>query len=150
MGLLDDIKPMLAQAVSVSEDFIDAIDLRLQSLGYTLQDNDPWLVSFMAQKVAKEILTKCNLSEIPKGLEEIAIDMICGEFLLNKKGSGQLAGFEADINAALLKQTESGDTSVTFAVEATTSPEQRLDLVIAHLINYGKTEFANFRKLRWT
>jgi hypothetical protein len=90
------------------------------------------------------------VTAIPDGLNQIAIDMVCGEFLLAKKGSGQLGGFKVDLNSAALKQTSSGDTSVTFAVESLKSNEQRLDFLISWLMNVDRAQFATCRRLKWT
>jgi hypothetical protein len=148
-GLLDDVKLMILQ-IGLTDDFVDDVDLRLASLGYTVQDSDSWAVAFAINKVVNEIRNSCNITVIPEGLIPVAIDMVCGEFLLAKKGSGQLDGFAADLNSAALKQVREGDTDVAFAIESIKSPEQRLNAVIDYLINYGKAQFATYRRIKWT
>jgi hypothetical protein len=106
-------------------------------------------VIFVIDKVANTIKNACNVSNIPEGLYQVAVDMVCGEFLLAKKGSGELQGFEMDLAQAVLKQVQEGDTNVTFGVESSLSPEQRLNAAIDYLINYGKNQFVTYRRLKW-
>ena len=43
-----------------------------------------------------------------------------------------------------------GDTNTVFAVgEGSLTPEQRFDLLVEHLLNYGRREFSCYRKIRW-
>ena len=128
-------------------DMLDIID-RLKSLGFVADDNDEWGLTFIIDKVTNHIKNECNVSAIPEELREIAIDMACGEFLMVKKASGRLDGFEVNLNALMVKTVAEGDTSVTHAVDKTLSPEERLDAVIGHLLNQ-KPQLLAFRKLRW-
>jgi len=128
----------------------DDIIKRLASLGYTFnEDRDGWVIGFLVDKVTNTIKNETNLTEIPEGLHQIAVDMVCGEFLKAKKASGDLGGFEIDLDSAMLKQKSQGDTSFSFAVDKMQSAEERLDTVIDHLLNYGKPQFLAFRRLKW-
>jgi len=130
----------------VREDII----LRLASLGYTFDgEKDGWVIGFIIDKVTNTIKNETNLSEIPEGLYQIAVDMACGEFLKAKKASGDLGGFEINLDSAMLKQKSQGDTSFSFAVDKMQSAEERLDAVINHLLNYGKPQFLAFRRFKW-
>jgi hypothetical protein len=126
------------------------IKQRLESLGYTFDVADEWVLNFLIEKVTNTIKNECNVTAIPEGLNQVAVDMVCGEFLLMKKGSGQLDGFNVDLNTAVLKQVQEGDTNVVFAVDQTASAEQRLDALIYYLMNYGKNQFITYRRLKWT
>jgi hypothetical protein len=128
---------------------LDDVISRLQSLGYTVQESDSWAITFVIDKVVNTIKNACNVKTIPEGLYQVAVDMVCGEFLLAKKGSGALQGFEMDLAQAVLKQVQEGDTNVTFGVESSLSPEQRLNAAIDYLINYGKNQFVTYRRLKW-
>lgn len=122
---------------------------RLESLGYTLKETDDWMISFAAQKVENTIKNDCNVNSIPDGLKNVAVDMICGEFLYSLKNSGKLEGFDLEV---ALKSVQAGDTTVTFAVgqgQSSKTPEQRLDALFSYLITYGKGEFACYRKIKW-
>ena len=122
---------------------------RLDSLSYTVKERDNWLIGFIIDKVTNTIKNKTNTKEIPAGLRQIAIDMACGEFLKSKKASGDLDGFNIDIDAVMLSKQSQGDTSVSFAVDKTQSAEERLDALIEHLLNYGKSELMRFRRFIW-
>jgi len=128
----------------------DDVIKRLTSLGYTFNEaKDGWVIGFVIDKVTNLIKNECNISEIPDGLYQIAVDMVCGEFLKAKKASGDLGGFAAELNSAALQKESQGDTSFSWAVDKTQSAEERLDSLIAHLLNYGKPQLLRFRRLIW-
>jgi len=130
----------------VKEDIVK----RLTSLGYTFNaDKDGWVIGFVIDKVTNLIKNETNLAEIPEGLYQIAVDMICGEFLKAKKASGDLGGFVIDLNTAALQKESQGDTSFSWAVDKTQSAEERLDALIEHLLNYGRPQFLRFRRFLW-
>ena len=127
-----------------------SIILRLASLGYTFnEEKDGWVIGFIIDKVTNQIKNETNFSEIPEGLYQIAVDMACGEFLMGKKASGDLDGFDIDLAVAILQKETQGDTSFSWAVDKTLSEEERLDCLIEHLLNYGKPQFLSFRRLKW-
>lgn len=144
--LLNTIIPILSGS-SLSDQFLLTVLNRLESLGYTLKATDDWMISFAVQKVENTIKNECNVDSIPDGLFNIAVDMVCGEFLFSLKQSGKLEGFDLD---AALKTVQTGDTTVTFAVEKSSmSPEQRLNNLLSFLMNNGRSEFICYRKIRW-
>ena len=116
---------------------------RLESLGYLVHEGDELTLKFLIGKVTQTIKNECNVSAIPKGLWYIAVDMVCGEFLMMKKGSGQLNGLDVD---AAVRQIQEGDTSVTYAI-----PDEQitLDWLIKHLMTDGQEQFLKFRRLAW-
>ena len=106
-------------------------------------------MAFSVQKVENTIKNDCNVSKIPNGLINIAIDMAVGEFLLVKKtfSPDDIAGL--DLSTAV-KQIQEGDTNVTFAAgEGSLTAEQRLENLINYLLTYGKGEFVHYRRLIW-
>lgn len=120
---------------------------RLESFGYEVTEADDWMIEFLIQKIENSIKADCNINTIPEELYEIAVDMVVGEFLLNKKSRGQLEGFDLE---AAVKQIHEGDTSVTFAIgDGSKTPEERLDELILYLMNYGKGKFAAYRCIKW-
>lgn len=134
---------------SLGASFVYDVGKLLESFGYTLQDGDDWLLGFCIQKVENSIKNECNVSSVPCGLKKVASQMVVGEFLFAKKGIGQLQGLEIDIDAAV-KQIQEGDTNVTFAFgNGSMTPEQRLDMLIAFLMQNGKSQFVHYRRLRW-
>jgi hypothetical protein len=99
--------------------------------------------------VKSTIRNEINWQEVPDGLENIAVDMAAGEFLLAKKtfAPDDLTGFDLDY---AVKQIKTGDTDTVFATgEGSQTPEQRLTTFINYLLSYGKAEFSSFRRLRW-
>lgn len=126
---------------------LEVVTERLASFGYVVTENDSWMLDFIIQKVENSIKNDCNIDSVPEGLHEVAVDMVVGEFLLNKKSKGQLEGFDLD---AAIKQIKEGDTSVTFAIgEGDSSPEKRLDDLILYLMTYGKGKLVSYRCIKW-
>lgn len=118
---------------------------RLKSLGYEVQSNDEWLISFLTKKVTSHVMAYCNIGIIPKLLEPFIVDMICGEFLLNKKDSDNLEGFNLD---SAVKSIQEGDTTVTFS-DGSMTTEQRLNKLIDYLTNERGASLKLFRRLKW-
>lgn len=135
---------------SLEEHFISNVLQRLISFSYIVKKEDTFAIAFCIQKVENRIKNSCNISSIPNGLIEVAIDRICGEFLFSKKQSGKLDvenGF--DIETAL-KQVQVGDTNITFAVgEGAETLETKLNSLITYLLNVGESDFICYRKIKW-
>ena len=128
---------------------LERVKERLQSLGYTVKDSDDIAINFAMQKVENTIKNDCNVSAIPDGLMNIAIDMVVGEFLMSKKtfAPSDLLNFNLD---SAVKQIQEGDTNISFAVgEGSKTDEQRLDSFIDYLLNYDRDEFITYRRFRW-
>lgn len=119
----------------------------LTALGVAGAADDP-LLDIVLNNVQWRIKNLSNLSEIPEGLESLAVSMAVGEYLNMKKGSGQLEGF--DLDAAAVKSIQEGDTNITFALgEGSSTPEQRLNSLIDYLINGRIGEIYRYRRLVW-
>lgn len=128
---------------------LEKVKERLQSFGYTLKDGDEVILNFSIQKVENTIKNDCNVSSIPDGLVNIAVDMAIGEFLTAKKtfSPNDIAGLDLDF---AVKQIQTGDTNTVFATgEGSLTPEQRLSAFISYLLTYGRDEFSCYRKIRW-
>lgn len=118
----------------------------LEAMGIFVVSDDA-LLAFMVKSVTERICNETNLLVIPEGLHYAAVEMVVGEYLSLKKGSGQLDGFDLD---AAIKQIQEGDTSITYAVgEGSTTPEARLDGLISFLTKDRTPEFLRYRKLLW-
>lgn len=127
----------------------DTVKERLKSLGYEVKADEEFALTFCVEKVRSTIKNEINWSDVPEGLEHIAVDMAVGEFLLSKKtfAPGDLTGFDLDY---AVKQIQTGDTNTVFATgEGSMTPEQRLTSFINYLLSYGKGEFNSFRRIRW-
>ena len=119
----------------------------LTALGVAGAADDP-LLDIALNNVQWRIKNLSNLSEIPEGLESLAVSMAVGEYLNMKKCSGQLEGF--DLDAAAVKSIQEGDTNITFALgEGSSTPEQRLNSLIDYLINERIGEIYRYRRLVW-
>ena len=119
----------------------------LTALGVAGAADDP-LLDIALNNVQWRIKNLSNLSEIPEGLESLAVSMAVGEYLNMKKCSGQLEGF--DLDAAAVKSIQEGDTNITFALgEGSSTPEQRLNSLIDYLINGRIGEIYRYRLLVW-
>lgn len=126
---------------------LEDVTKRLASFGYEVTEADTWVLGFIIQKVENYIKDNCNVDVVPEGLHQIAVDMAVGEFLLGKKSTGQLTGFNLE---AAIKQIQEGDTTVTFAYgDGDSTPEKRLDGLISYLMTYGKGSFASYRCVKW-
>lgn len=128
---------------------LNKVKERLQSFGYEVQSGDEAIISFSVQKVENTIRNDCNVSSIPDGLENIAIDMAAGEFLTAKKtfSPDSIAGLDLDY---AVKQIQIGDTNTVFATgEGSLTAEQRLNSFLNYLLTYGRDEFSCFRRIKW-
>ena len=122
---------------------------RLASFGYNVTDADKIALKFIYQKVENHIKNSCNILLIPEGLYHIAVDMTCGNFLLEKKvdNADSLKGFNLD---SAIKSIQEGDTNISFAIgEGSKTPEQRLDALISYLMTYGEKDFVTYRCMVW-
>lgn len=128
---------------------LERVKERIESFGYVLKDGDEAILVFSIQKVTNTIKNDCNVSSVPDGLANIAIDMAIGEFLMTKKtfSPDEIAGL--DLNFAV-KQIQEGDTNTVFATgEGTLTPEQRLNNFLNYLLTHGRDEFSCYRSMRW-
>lgn len=131
---------------------IETIKKRLESLGYTYDatKDDFVIKEFLMPKVKNHILTMTNQESIPKELQKIGVDRVCGEFLLAKKNSGELVIEPAAVTKELSSITE-GKFTLNYAVNtsSTQSLDQKLDMLIDYLINSGEGDILCYRKLKW-
>lgn len=130
---------------SLSESFYEAVLKRLVSFGYTLKEDDSWLICFAMQKVENHIKNSCNTTGVPDGLFNVAVDMVCGEFLFTKKQTGQLEIADLDFDGAFTSIKE-GDTQVNFGGS---SDEEKFDQMVNYLLHHGEGDFVCYRKIRW-
>jgi len=130
---------------------LEKVIARLASFGYeTITANDTAMLEFEIEKVTWTVKNDCNVSEVPEGLMDIAIDMVCGHFLQAKKTTspGDLSDL-IDFDSAVIKEITAGDTKTVWENSGTKSSEQRYDAFCDYLINYGRDEFSCYRRLRW-
>ena len=124
----------------------EKVVVMLTALGVAGAADDP-LLDIVLNNVQWRIKNLSNLSEIPEGLESLAVSMAVGEYLNMKKVSGQLEGFDLE---AAIKQIQEGDTNTVFAIgDGNLTPEQRLNSLIDYLTNGRSRELYRFRKFVW-
>jgi len=126
---------------------LNKVKERLNSLKVPITDNDDSLLNFSIDRVRNHIKTQTNQQEIPTELNEIAIDMVIGEFLFLKKSMGQLDIETIDFSP-FAKQVQDGDTNVIFAVEIDGTPESKFNAMIEYL-QHKDYDFTKFRRLTW-
>lgn len=119
----------------------------LEAMELTELEDDP-LTAYVLSSVTERLLNETNLSEPPEGLACLGAELALGELLRLKKSMGALDIEGLNLDAAV-KQLQEGDTNITFAVEATASPEQRLDALIAFLTSDRMREVIRYRRLVW-
>ena len=130
--------------------YLDVV-MRLSALGVTLSSapssSDDMLLKHAIDKVTSHIKNQTNLSAVPNGLKEIAIDMVVGEFLLTKKSMGLLDVSSLDFDV-VEKQVQDGDTNTVFAVSESTTPEAQFNAIINYL-QHNEIDFVKYRVLTW-
>jgi hypothetical protein len=127
---------------------IEEVKDRLSQFGYEVVESDNLILNFIMSKVVAEIKRDCNILLIPSDIEPIVIDMICGEFLFEKKSLSP-TNFFIDLSAAVKSITE-GDTKVDFAIgSGDLTNEARLDKLIDCLRYGNKHIFNSVRCLSW-
>lgn len=125
---------------------IETVLQRLVSFGCTPTKDDVFSIAFGIQKVQNHILNLTNQETLPDGLFEIAVDMVCGEFLNVKYLSGKLEMDDLDFDG-IVKSVSEGDTSVTF--ETNGQGEDKFRQLIAWLMDGKGCDFLCYRKMRW-
>ena len=130
---------------SFTEPFFNAVLQRLISLGYKIKENDDWILCFAMQNVENHIKNSCNVTSVPEGLFQIAVDRVCGEFLFTKKQTGQLDIGTLDLTGAITSISE-GDTSVQFGGE---SDEDKFNQLLDTFMHKGEGDFICYRRLKW-
>ena len=127
---------------------VEMVAKRLESFGYELKPNDEYALGFLLEKTKLDILNFCNIKELPLELNYVAVDMVCGEFLLEKKSVGALNLSDIDLNTVPIKSISEGDTSVSYATENSQSAQEKLDVLIQTLLDTKKYLY-KFRRIAW-
>lgn len=129
-----------------TDQFIVDICNELVTLGAVPDEDDLWLILFSIQKAEAHILNQTNQATIPDGLSEVAVDMICGNFIQTKYLSGKLCLTDLHLDDIVRSVTQ-GDTTVTF--EPNESDESKIRKMIDWLMNGKGCDLLCYRKMRW-
>lgn len=84
MDVSDRVEQHLQNAIiskALGASFPADVNRLLQSLGYTYQANDEFLLNHCMLRANEEIRNACNVKEIPQGLYYTAVEIVVGEFL---------------------------------------------------------------------
>ena len=148
MVLTDETISTLTEAVNkiIESSLTEPVLKRLDSFGYEPTENDAFVIGFSVQKVENSIKNDCNVSEIPEGLMNIAVDMVCGEVLSTKYRTGQLELSSLDLDGAISSVTVGG---ATVSFDKGTSDVGKFDTLVSLLVNSGRGEFTCYRKIRF-
>ncbi len=120
---------------------LEDVKARLTSFGYTVAESDEGIINLIIEKIESKIKNECNTNEVPKELHHVAVDMVCGEFLLIQKNTGKL-----DIDETL-KSLKDGNITITY--DEKSSDEAKMNVLIDYLINGGRGEIACYRTIKW-
>ena len=121
--------------------------LRLDSFGYEVKEEDAFVIGYSVQKVENNIKNDCNITDIPEGLTNIAVDMACGEILDTLYRTGKLDVGSIALDGAIASVTL-GDATVSF--DNTTSDNSgTFTALISALKDSGKGELACYRTIKW-
>ena len=148
MALTDESISTLTEAINniIESNLTELVLKRLDSFGYEPNENDVLLISFSVQRVENSIKSDCNVAEVPEGLINIAVDMVCGEILSVKYRTGQLELSSLDLDGAIAS-VNVGGASVSF--DNNTSDDSKLNKLLSLLANSGRGEFTCYRRIKW-
>ena len=120
---------------------------RLQQLGYVVDLADAPQIEFEMTKILNYVKNFTNREDIPEILDNRIVDRICSDFLLYKKNSGSLEGFNYD---AVVKSIREGDTTVTYAVgQGEDTQENRFDTFVKSLERGFDKWLTRHRRISW-
>lgn len=125
------------------------ITKRLESFGYSVTGSDDDLIDFCISKVEQHIKNFCNIPAVPDELQEVAVDMVCGELLNMKFLTGSLddlSGLNLEVRG--VKTITEGDTTVQFA-DTDPSDAAKFTSLINDLIHGREGDLICFRRMRW-
>lgn len=148
MALTDETISTLTEAVNniIESSLTELVLQRLDSFGYTPTEADVFCIGFSVQKVENSIMNDCGVAEVPEGLTNIAVDMVCGEVLGTLYLTGKLSMDDLDLDGAIAS-VSAGDTSVSF--DNSTSDEGKFNTLVQLLKDGGRGELACYRTIRW-
>ena len=120
---------------------------RLDSFGYEAKEEDAFVIGYSVQKVENNIKNVCNISEIPEGLTNTAVDMACGEILDTLYRTGKLDVGSIALDGAIAS-VSLGDATVSFDNTATDN-SGTFTALINELKDRGRGDFACYRQIKW-
>ena len=126
---------------------VEDVYARLDSLGYSVVPEDARTIEYLIDRIVNKIALNTNYATFPEQLLQMAIDMICGEFLYGKYAIGQLTGY--DFKGAVKRIAEGYTTGEYAYGSGSKTPEERFVSYIDKLRKPDKDMLAAVRSLRW-
>ena len=108
---------------------------RLFDLGFETEENEEKVLSEALKRAEQSIMNSCNTESVPYELRFTALDIAAGEYLLAARA------YREDLRG--IKSVSEGDISVTFEEGNT------LDSIIDSLLEKGRDEILNYRRIKW-
>lgn len=105
------------------------------------------LLEHVIELVTSKILNICRTKNIPEETKSAAVNIICGEYLKTAKMFNML-GDNFKFETAV-KSINIGDTSVTLALNESSTPEQRFDAIVNQMCTVDQKYFRRYRCLVW-
>ena len=149
MALTDEtISTLVLNIANIYEsDLTELVLKRLDSFGYEAKEEDVFVIGYSVQKVENNIKNDCNITEIPEGLANTAVDMACGEILDTLYRTGKLDVGSIALDGAIAS-VSLGDATVSFD-NTTTDNSGTFTALINTLKDSGRGDFACYRQLKW-
>jgi hypothetical protein len=126
------------------------VQQRLTMLGYPPTEADRSMLEFEMELIINYVVNYCNFNnsdDIPEILDVRIVDRICSEFLMKKKNSGQLEGFDYE---QCVKTIREGDTQIHFGTENDgDTPESRFDKLVDYLQRGFDKWISQWRRITW-
>ncbi len=120
----------------------------LDSLGYSVQEKDNWLIGNCIQTVTEQIRNSCNVSNIPRGLTMAAVRLTVADFLTAKMGMNDTKGFENLNFDSAISELKEGDTDIRWSPYAEQTPVSRMNNFI-RLLRKSTDDFVTYRRIKW-
>lgn len=117
------------------------------SFGYKITEKDTFQICITVLKIKEKILSYCNTEIIPEGYLPKMATMICGDFLIQKRQSGNLDLKDLDFSDEGIATLKEGDLSITFDVDV--SDYAKFDKLLDVMASIEDGDLLCYRKLKW-
>ncbi len=139
MGLINS-----SDGSKITEELVTTILQQLENFKVDIVEADCYIVAYAITKVESKINNILNTSEMPKEVNNIFVNRVCGEVLYTKYIRDELP--ENFNEVTVVKQMSLGDTNVTYD---TSQSENKLLTLLETLKRAGEGELLCYRKLTW-
>lgn len=102
-----------------------------------ISDMLDYIISARLEHIANDL----NLDFVPQGLFFTVVEMMAGTYLL----TAYMSGSNSSVSVDTIKTISEGDTSITYAVEGSTSGAETLKA----MADGNKGELSRYRRIQW-